>query len=80
MPPSEMTKMDLHREARQCSWQNRVSDRQKTECRMEIYLTMKVKRFLKKDCALHYRDGAVFFHEMFWFMPISPWIMDGHIW
>ena len=35
---------------------------------------------IKKDCALHYRGGLVFFHKMFWFMPVSPWIMDGHIW
>ena len=21
-----------------------------------------------------------FFYEMFWFMPVSSWIMDGHIW
>ena len=35
---------------------------------------------MKKDCALHYRGWAVFFHEMFWFMQVSPWIMDGHVW
>ena len=35
---------------------------------------------IKKDCALHYCGRTVFFHEMFWFMPVSPWIMDGHIW
>ena len=35
MPPTEITKEDLHREACQRFWQNRVSDRQKTGCRME---------------------------------------------
>ena len=32
-----------------------------------------------KDCALHYRGGPVFLHEMLWFMLVSPWIVDGHI-
>ena len=29
---------------------------------------------------LHHHCTTVFFHEMFWFVPVSPWIMDGHIW
>ena len=29
-----------------------------------------------KDCALHNRGGIVFFHEMFWFVPVSPWIVN----
>ena len=28
----------------------------------------------QEDCAFHYGGGIVFFHEMFWFMPVS------HIW
>ena len=32
------------------------------------------------DCALHNRGGIVFSHAMSWLMPVSPWIMDGHIW
>ena len=51
---------------------NHVSGRQKTEQHME-----KSKDY--KNCALHYCGGAVFFHEMFWFMSVSPCIMDGHI-
>ena len=35
---------------------------------------------IKKHCALHYRGGGVFYNEVFWFLPVSPWIMDGHIW
>ena len=31
-----------------------------------------------KDCALHYR-GAVFLHEVLWFMSVSPGIVDGHV-
>ena len=27
----------------------------------------------------HYFDGAVFFHDMFWFMAVSPRIVDGSI-
>ena len=22
---------------------------------------------------------VIFFHEVFWFMSVSPWIVDGHI-
>ena len=32
-----------------------------------------------KDCALHYRGGAVLLHEVLWFMSVSPWIVDEHI-
>ena len=35
----------------------------------KIWLTMKAKK-IKKDCALHYCGWAVFFHEVFWFMPV----------
>ena len=31
------------------------------------------------DSALHYRGGAVFLHDVLWFMSVSPWIVDGHI-
>ena len=34
----------------------------------------------QKDCALHYRGGVVLLYEVLWLMPVSPWIMDGHIW
>ena len=34
---------------------------------------------IKKTCALHYRGGAVFLHEVLWFMSVSPWIVDGQI-
>ena len=40
----------------------------------KILLTMKAKRFQKKN-ALHNRGRFVFIHEMFWFMPISLWIV-----
>ena len=36
MPPTEKTKMDLHKEVWQCSDQNRVSDQQRTEFHMEV--------------------------------------------
>ena len=36
MPLTEITMMALHREAWQCSWQNRGSDLQGRECRMEV--------------------------------------------
>ena len=28
---------------------------------------------------LNTRGSIVFIHEMFWFMPVSPWIVDGHV-
>ena len=34
---------------------------------------------IKKNCALHYRGGTVFFHELFWFMTVSQGIVDGHV-
>ena len=34
----------------------------------------------KKDSALHYCDWAILLYEVCWFMPVSPWIMDGLIW
>ena len=37
------------------------------------------QKIKKKECALHYRGGAVFFYEVFWFMPVSRWSVDGHI-
>ena len=40
----------LHSEAWQCSWQNRVRDRQRMEWRMEVWFTMKAKR-LKGLCS-----------------------------
>ena len=33
-----------------------------------------------KKTVLSTTVAELFFHEMFWFMPVSPWIMDGHIW
>ena len=48
----ETMKMDLHKKAWQCSYQNRVSDQKRTECQMEVWLNRKLKD--KKDCALHY--------------------------
>ena len=35
---------------------------------------------IKKDCALTTVAKTVFFYDMLWFMPVSPWIMDGHFW
>ena len=49
MPPTKITKTDLHKEAWQCSNQNRVTDQQRTECHMEVWLIMKSKR-LKTLC------------------------------
>ena len=34
---------------------------------------------IKTDSALHHRGRVIFFHEVLWFMSVSPWIMDGHI-
>ena len=34
---------------------------------------------IEKDCALHYRGGAVLLHGVLWFMSVSPWTADGHI-
>ena len=34
---------------------------------------------IKKDCALNNCGRIVFFHEMFWFMPVPPWIVDGFV-
>ena len=33
----------------------------------------------QKDCALNNCGRIVFFHEMFWFMPVPPWTVDGLI-
>ena len=78
MPLTEITMMALHREAWQCSWQNRGSDLQGMECRMEVQLTMKARR-LRRQCSPH-RGRVILLHEMIWFMSVSPWIVDGHIW
>ena len=34
-------------------------------------------RKIKKSCALNNRDSIAFIHEMFLFMPLPPWIVDG---
>ena len=33
-----------------------------------------------ENCSLHDCGRTVLLYEMFWFMPVSPWIMDGSIW
>ena len=43
---------------------------------MEVSLTTKIKGS-KKDCALNNGGGAV--HEIFWFMSVPPWILDGFV-
>ena len=45
---------------------------------MEVLLITKVKG--PENRTLNNRGRVVFIHEMFWFMPMPPWIMGGHIW
>ena len=35
---------------------------------------------IKKSVPSHYSGGAVFFHEVLWFISVSPWTVEGHIW
>ena len=44
MPPTEITKMDLHREAWQYSYKKCENVPRRMECHMEVSLTTKVKR------------------------------------
>ena len=67
------------KKAWQGSYQNRVSDQEKNgmSCGSLVEFD-KLKD--KKDCALHYCGWATLLHEVFWFMPVSPRIVDGPIW
>ena len=47
---TETTMMAHHREEWQCSWQNRVIDLQGMEWRMEVQVTMQVRR-LRRQCS-----------------------------
>ena len=33
-----------------------------------------------QKCSMHDSARNVLLYEMIWFMPVSPWIMDGSIW
>ena len=39
------------------------------------YASQKIKMTLLSTFVV-----GLLFHEMFWFMPVSPWIMDEHVW
>ena len=39
------------------------------------YESEKIKKFVLSTTVAK----LFFFHVMFWFMPVSPWIIDGHI-
>ena len=45
------------------------------ECHMEVLLTTNVKR-LRELLSQHSLQNF-FIHEMFWLMPVPPWIVDG---
>ena len=34
----------------------------------------------QENCSVHDSGRTVLFHKVFWFMPVSPSIMDGSIW
>ena len=51
MPLAETTMMAHHKEAWHCSWQNRASDLQEMEWRMEVCLTMIKKTVLSTTVA-----------------------------
>ena len=55
------------------------SSRDGMTCRSMIDYESQKIIFFFFNCALHYRGGTVFFHEMFWFMTVSPGIVDGHV-
>ena len=45
---------------------------------MEVLLTFKSQK--TKRTILSSTVEELYFHGMFWFMPVPPWIVDGHIW
>ena len=73
MLPNETTMMALHREAWTVFQAESLERYAKDGTAQSSLIDYECQKILK-DCAIHYRGGAVHFHAMFWFMPAAPWM------
>ena len=78
MPPTETMKMGLHGEAWQCFWAELREHSSKDGMPyggLVDYESQKIKRTVLSTTV----PELVFIPELFWFMTVPPWIVDGHV-